>query len=396
MKPVSETGAGIYLSIPFCRQKCTYCNFASDAYPRSLFSPYLRLLETEILCRSELWQKAGIPVREKQTVDTIYLGGGTPGLLDGAQLGRLLEAVRYSFRLDPEPEITLEASPENVMPETAEAWAHCGINRVSLGVQSMVREELRAVGRLHDAETVRQAVAVLRSAGIENLSADLIAGLPHQTAPSWAVSLKKLLELEPAHLSIYMLEVDEDSRLGREILERGSRYRAGAAPSEEEVVAFYYAAVERLRQAGFHHYEISNFARPGRKSRHNLKYWTNVPYFGFGLEAHSYDGERRWANTESLTQYLEALERKELPLAHRKTLAPRERLEERFFLGLRRRQGVSLAEIHSEFGVDSLELYAQPIQEFRQAGWLETDGDWLRLTDRGLLFSNEVFASFLA
>lgn len=387
--------AGVYLSVPFCRQKCTYCNFASDAYSSELLPAYLRLLESEILHRSAIWQSEGIPAWDDAAADTIYLGGGTPGLLGGEQLRSLLGAVRASFRVEAGAEITLEASPENVTPASASGWVACGVNRISMGVQSMASQELRAVGRMHDAETVRRAVVALRSAGIENISADLIAGLPFQTIQSWRVSLDALLELGLTHLSVYMLEVDEDSRLGRELRAGGSRYRAGAVPSEEQVADFYCAAIEILRGAGFDHYEISNFALPGFKSRHNLKYWTDVPYFGFGVEAHSYDGERRWANSDSLATYLDTMERGESPLADCKVLGPQEQLEERLFLGLRRRGGVSLAQLNTEFAVDVARQYERTIRECCEAGWVERDGDRLRLTDGGLLFSNEVFAGFL-
>jgi len=423
--------AGIYLSIPFCRQKCTYCNFASDVHPASLLPRYLDCLAEEITVRIALWEKAGIPASDVP-VDSIYMGGGTPGLLSGEQLGHLLEAVRASFavegqhssapprhpkrrgvfggprlrsRLGSATEITIEASPENVTPESAAAWAECGINRVSLGVQSMVREELRAVARMHDAETVAQAFSSLRAAGIENISADLIAGLPNQTAGSWQASLRGLLGLNPAHLSIYMLEVDEDSRLGRAILEDGARYHAAEVPSEEEITKFYCTAMETLRNAGFEHYEISNFSLPGRRSRHNEKYWLDAPYYGFGVDAHSYDGHRRWATTDSLIRYLEMVERREPPVVELRALGSQEKLEERFFLGLRRREGVSIARLSAEFAAkegvtapsqrELWEKYAKPIREFREAEWLETEGDRLRLTDRGLLVSNEVFAGFL-
>ena len=388
--------AGIYLSVPFCRQKCTYCNFASEAHPSDLLPDYLRLLEEEILHRPALWPAAGIPAWNDAAADTIYVGGGTPGLLDDGQLGSLLKAVRTSFRVVDRAEITVEASPENVTDASASAWAACGVNRISMGVQSMVTQELRAVGRMHDAATVLRAFTSLRDAGIKNISVDLIAGLPFQTAESWRVSLETLLELRPTHISVYMLEVDEDSRLGRELLEGGSRYRAGAVPSEEQVADFYCSAVEILRAAGFEHYEISNFARPGCESRHNLKYWTNAPYFGFGVDAHSYDGERRWANADSLDAYLEKMLRGESPIAECKTLDRQEQLEERLFLGLRQRSGVSLAQLKEEFAVDVSRQYDGPIQEFSDAGWVEQDGDRLRLTDRGVLFSNEVFAGFIA
>ena len=401
--------AGIYISIPFCRQKCTYCNFASDVHPSSLLPRYVESLIQEIASRPELWRKSGIPTCENAPVDSIYLGGGTPGLLTSEQLARVLDAVRASFNVEDEAEITIEASPENITATAAEAWAAIGINRVSLGVQSMVREEIRAVGRMHDAHTVAQAFSNLRAAGIENISADLIAGLPHQTAVSWEASLGALLELGPAHFSIYMLEVDADSRLGSEILGNGDRYHAAAVPSEEQVADFYCRAMERLRAAGYDHYEISNFARPAKASRHNEKYWTHAPYFGFGADAHSYDDERRWANTESVTAYLEMIEKGQSPIVEVKTLCSREKLEERFFLGLRRREGVSVSRLDAEFASSApasrgslgrqdggiTERYAGPIREFCEAGWLKAEGDCLRLTDRGLLFSNEVFQGFL-
>ena len=379
----------LYVHLPWCVRKCPYCDFNSheargeipeNAYIEAL----LRDLEDEL---PRVWGRL---------VRSVFLGGGTPSLFSPDAIERLLAGVRARLALVPDAEITLEASPENVIPASASGWAACGVNRISMGVQSMVPQELRAVGRMHDAETVRRAFATLRNAGIENISADLIAGLPFQTAQSWRGSLEALLELNPAHLSVYMLEVDEDSHLGRELLEGGSRYRAGAVPPEEQVADFYCAAVEILREAGFDHYEISNFARPGFASRHNVKYWTDAPYYGFGVEAHSYDGERRWANTDSLERYLEAMECGESPIADCKVLGPQERLEERLFLGLRQRRGVSLAQLSAEFARDISRQYEGTIQEFCAAGWVERDGDQVRLTDRGLLFSNEVFAGFLA
>jgi len=395
--------AGIYISVPFCRQKCSYCNFASDVQPSALLPRYLDCLCTEMRRRNELWEEAGIPDSEV-SVDTIYMGGGTPGMLDAAQLLTILRDAHAMFHVEHPAEITIEASPENVTAAAAAAWAASGINRVSLGVQSMVPEELRAVGRLHDAPMVARAFSNLRAAGIENLSVDLIAGLPKQTVQSWERSLRALLDLQPAHFSIYMLEVDDDSRLGREILLRGGRYHAEAVPCEEQVVDFYCAATQILRDSGFEHYEISNFALPGKRSRHNQKYWTNAAYFGFGVDAHSYDGERRWANTESVTAYVESIEGGRSPIAEQQALSSREKLEERFFLGLRCREGVSMPDLESEFAgltqnaaehVSIQTAYAGPIREFCEAGWLQAEGDRLRLTDRGVLFSNEVFAGFL-
>jgi len=392
---VSVTGAGIYISVPFCRQKCTYCNFASEVHPFAELPRYLRALETEITRCGELWVQAGLPTWEDVSVDTLYMGGGTPGLLTGQQLESLLGAVRSRFRLGPEPEVALEASPENVTPEKAAEWNSCGINRVSLGVQSMVTKELRAVGRMHDADVVRNALAALRQASIRDVSVDLIAGLPHQTEESWEKGLQAVLDLEPTHLSVYMLEVDEESRLGGELLRGGKRYAAEAAPAEEQVVAFYARAVDRLRGAGYRHYEISNFALQGKESRHNEKYWTNVPYFSFGVDAHSYDGERRWANVDSLSEYLERVEEGRAPIQQWQLLEAGERLEERFFLGLRRRPGVSLPQVAAEFGEAARQRCEERIGPFRDAGWVELDGERVRLTDEGLLFSNEVFAGLM-
>ncbi len=397
------TPAGIYISVPFCRQKCTYCNFASDVHPSSLLPEYAKALIKEIGGRRELWQGAGISVCDDLPIDAIYIGGGTPGMLAPGQLTDLLGAIRAMFHVEPGAEITIEASPENVTAATAAAWAGMGVNRVSLGVQSMIREEIRAVGRIYDAADVEAAFRNLRAAGIRNISADLIAGLPHQTAASWERSIEALLALEPVHVSVYMLEVDDDSRLGHELLREGDRYLARSVPTEGQVADFYCTAMERLRGAGFEHYEISNFARSGKRSRQNLKYWMNVPYFGFGADAHSYDGERRWANVDDTVAYIEKIENGQLPVAENKTLDWREKLEERLFLGLRYRDGVSLSRINDEFapqveqetwreicnGLDEL------FQRFTREGWLETRGDRIRLTDQGVLYSNEVFAGFL-
>ena len=389
------TGAGVYISVPFCRQKCTYCNFASSVHPFSELPRYLQALETEITRHHEFSRQAGVPAGNGVSADTVYLGGGTPSLLSARQLRSLLETVRSTFHLENEPEITLEASPENVTPTAASTWVSCGVNRVSLGVQSMVRRELRAVGRMHDAETVAGAFAALRNAGVQNISVDLIAGLPHQTRESWETTLRSVLALRPAHVSVYMLEVDEDSRLGSELLRAGARYGAAAAPGEEQVVEFYGTACEWFGQFGYQHYEISNFALSGRESRHNDKYWTNAPYLGFGVDAHSYDGQRRWANADSLGEYLQRIDSGRPPIVDCKRLGTAERFEERFFLGLRRRQGVRISQLAREFGPPALQRVEPRIAQFCEAGWMERSKDVLRLSDAGVLFSNEVFAGLL-
>jgi oxygen-independent coproporphyrinogen-3 oxidase len=355
---------GVYVSYPFCAQKCTYCNFASGVFPRGLESHYLTMLRGEIDRHEWAWQP-----------ETVFLGGGTPSALAPDALADLL--TRIPGR--PWLEATLETAPGTVTPEKARAWAEAGIDRVSLGVQSFVEREIARTGRKHTAPTVASEIAMLRRSGIGKINIDLIAGLSGQTAASWSESLDWIARLQPDHVSIYMLEVDEDSRLGREILAGGARYGAADRPSEELTADLYEMAVERLAALGRPRYEISNFAVPGRESRHNLKYWNLEPYAGFGADAHSFDGRLRWQNPESVTDYLGAWQ----PVS-----IARDPLEEHFFVGLRLTQGIR-PEPHE------WRHFREPIERFIEQGLLETDGLTLRLTSRGVMLSNEVFQEFL-
>jgi oxygen-independent coproporphyrinogen-3 oxidase len=268
----------------------------------------------------------------------------------------------------------MEAAPGSITCEKAEAWRRAGINRVSLGVQSFVQRELARTGRKHTAEIVAAEVAVLRSAGVTNFNIDLIAGLPGQTAESWNESLAWVERLEAPHVSVYMLEVDEDSRLGAEVLALGKRYGAGDIPNDDAIAEFYETAVERLAAMGVARYEISNFAKPGYESRHNLKYWLREPYLGFGADAHSFDGEYRWSNVESATEYVKCT-------GHRER-TPADAVGERVFLGLRLDCGIELTDDAN-------------IQRFVREGLLEEAGSRVRLTPRGVLLSNEVFEAFV-
>ena len=356
--------AGVYISYPFCAQKCTYCNFASDVFPRALETRYLQALESEI--RAHAWQ---------WTPETVYLGGGTPANLASESLAALLALIPGH----PWREATLEAAPGSITAEHARAWAAAGINRVSLGVQSFFDAEIRRTGRHHSAATVAADLETLRAAGIRNANIDLIAGLPGQTETSWDESLAWIERLAPEHVSVYMLEIDDDSRLGREILHGGERYGAADVPSEDKTADLYEAAVERLAALGIPRYEISNFARPGFESAHNLKYWNLEPYAGFGADAHSFEGLTRSQNPETVAEYLAAAPRAE-------TQASPD--EERFFVGLRLTRGIR-PEPHQ------WRLYERPIRRFLDAGLLETENGILRLTARGVLLSNEVFQEFL-
>jgi len=363
---------GVYISYPFCAQKCTYCNFASGVFPRELERRYVEAVVSEIAAHGWVWNP-----------ETVYLGGGTPSGMPVADLQRILRAIpnREAWT-----EATIEAAPGGITAELAESWARAGINRVSLGVQSFVRRELARTGRKHTSEIVEREVEVLRAAGIGNINIDLIAGLPGQTQESWAESLAWIERLQPPHVSVYMLEIDEDSRLGSEILLNGKRYGAPEVPGEEQTAGFYETAVARLARLGIERYEISNFAHPGFESRHNLKYWRLEPYAGFGADAHSFDGALRAQNIESAGDYVA---RMESGLPARSGETPADPGEERFFVGLRLSRGIQPQP-------DEWRKFEQPIRRFIGEGLLERDGAHLRLTDRGVLLSNEVFAEFIS
>ncbi len=419
---------GIYISVPFCRTKCSFCNFASDVFSRAVFAKYIDRICAEVAAAPQTPAEMGGEF-ERQ-VDSIYLGGGTPTMLDSADLQRIFAAVRSTFNVAPDCEITVECAPGTLTDALLDVLLRCGVNRVSLGVQSFIDEELRSVGRLHTRDKTLDDIARLRVAGIADLNLDLIAGLPHQTPESWRVSLAETIATGAPHVSVYMLEIDEDSRLGRELIAGGTRYHAHFVPNEELTADLYLEACHTLNAAGVCQYEISNFARAGLESRHNLKYWTRQPYLGFGVDAHSMlpaatgqfvapasrrrallpshkrvagenheGGSRpcaftaddveavRFATPDSLEAYLAGV-----PLT--RTIVYRSAArEEEFFLGLRLTHGVDLRRIGMEYGADDL---GPVLRELVEAELLEHDGDWVRLTERGRLLSNEVFARFLA
>jgi oxygen-independent coproporphyrinogen-3 oxidase len=365
---------GLYISVPFCRTKCSYCNFASDVFSRVVFERYVERVVEDIDHADELaGQLGGV---YESAVDSIFLGGGTPTILDISQLERLFVTISQTFAVTRDAEITVECAPGTLTRAVLEAFQRCGVNRVSLGVQSFVDKEAASVGRQHKRATVLDDIAHLRDCGIENINVDLIAGLPHQTAESWEFSVAEAIAAGVPHISVYMLEVDEDSRLGREILGSGVRYGAADVPADDDIADFYEIAVERLARMGIERYEISNFARPGFESRHNLKYWRREPYLGFGADAHSFDGAMRWQNPESAAEYVAGF-----PTPERVPADPK---AEAFFLGLRLREGVPSGE------------FPEVIDRFEREGLLERSEGRVRLTPRGVLMSNEVFAEFVA
>ena len=346
---------------------------------------------------------AAMSGRFERQVDSIYLGGGTPTILEPADLERMFRALRDKFEVDRHAEITVECAPGTLTPEMLAALLLCGVNRVSLGVQSWVDAEAAAVGRLHTRARVLEDIDLLRSAGIDNINVDLIAGLPHQTAQSWDYSLSETVAAGVPHVSVYMLEVDEDSRLGRELMAGGQKYHAHFVPEDDLSADFYIVAGERLEQAGIAQYEISNFARDGKESRHNLKYWERKPYFGFGVDAHSMlrvasDAGRqdtdavavRFAGADELNPFLQ-----NAPLV-RTAVSREQALEEVFFLGLRLARGVDLEPVALEFGRAAVEEVTGVIEDLVKDGLLAKTENHLRLTMRGRMLSNEVFQRFLA
>ncbi|MGB6385231.1 MAG: radical SAM family heme chaperone HemW [Terriglobales bacterium] len=393
---------GLYISVPFCRTKCSYCNFASDVFSKSAYENYVARIIDDIANSRRKAAELGCTLED--TADSIYLGGGTPSILDGSQLLRIFAAVRDHFVITPDAEITVECAPGTLTSAVIETLLRCGVNRVSLGVQSFVDQEAQSVGRLHKRATVLEEIGRLREVGIANINIDLIAGLPHQTAESWAYSVSETIATGVPHVSVYMLEVDNDSRLGRELIAGGARYHAHFVPDEDATADFYERACELLACAGIAQYEISNFARVGSGSRnnqslHNSKYWTRQPYIGFGVDAHSmlvsnhYEDEWqqavRFATPDSLDAYMNRAPYAVTPISE---LAA---IEESFFLGLRLNRGVDIEGLRQESHPEMIAVWESAIEQCMQEGLLEQEARTVRLTARGRLLSNEVFARFL-
>jgi len=384
---------GIYIQVPFCQTKCTYCNFHTGVVSPARFAAYVSAVQIEIREYLQRFATAGATVPRSlaaATVDTVYFGGGTPSLLDPARLSAILETIRGTFS-SAFSEVTLEADPETVDQPKAEAWAAAGINRISCGVQSFSDVELKAAGRMHRRADVYRAVPILRAAGVASISFDLIAGLPHQTPDTWQNSLDELIQLGPEHVSIYLLEVDEESRLGSELLRGGTKYSASAVPTDEQMAEFYDLARAQLSHAGYQQYEISNFAKPGFASQHNRKYWRREPYLGFGAGAHSFSGTQRWANAHDAAAYVQAIASGKVPLEQLEDISAGQALEEELFLGLRQLEGIDLARLERAYGT-SLE---SRFTRLHQAGLVERYGSVVRLAPARLSISNEAFVELM-
>jgi len=359
---------------------------------------YVERLAADIAGFSDFAGSQGADILE--AADSIYLGGGTPSLLQPVQLKKLFFILHDHFALAPDSEVTVECAPGTLTSDIVDALIACGVNRVSLGVQSFIDREAASVARLHTRDKTLHDIERLRAAGIGNINVDLIAGLPHQTEESWNASLDQAVATGVPHVSVYMLEVDEDSRLGRELIAGGTRYHAHFVPDDDATAGFYETARARLEAAGIRQYEISNFAREGFESRHNFKYWTRQPYFGFGVDAHSMlpaspvsrakgVESLRFSTTDSFDQFFVSSELNTAPV----TVA--QALEESFFLGLRLNSGINLDQLGRAFGSE-VEKFAPVVDELVAEGLLNRALQTLRLTPRGRLLSNEVFEKFIA
>ena len=381
--------AGIYIHIPFCRSRCSYCDFATGMYESELAARYVHAVVSEIAA----WRE----VEEPSDVDTIYLGGGTPSLLTPAQIEQILTAVRSRFKVVEGAEVTMEMNPGDggssvaSKREKLREFRRCGINRASFGAQTFDNRELKQLGRTHSSSDIYSTFNHLREAGFENINFDLIAGLPGQTLAGWRRNLNEALNLRPAHLSLYLLDVHEGTPLAEQI-KRGMR----PVPDDDLAAEMYRLMIDEVSAAGYEHYEISNFCLPGFESRHNTKYWTGEPYYGFGCSAHSYDGERkRWSNERDAAKYVQLIEKEQSPLVERTGLSGEQARAESIFLGLRLMRGFNLQNYLRRFGNDLRDEYEVELVRLRDAGLIEVDENLIRLTTRGALLSNEVMTTFL-
>jgi oxygen-independent coproporphyrinogen III oxidase len=375
--------AGVYVHIPFCRSRCSYCDFATGLHQVDLAARYVDAVISEI--------QRSTTTSEPIHIDTIYFGGGTPSLLTPEQLEGILGAITRGFDVSADAEITMEMNPGALALETLDSFRALGVNRASFGAQTFDDRELARLGRSHNTADTLNTFKDLRTAGFDNISFDLIAGLPGQSLERWQQNVQQALSLRPEHLSFYLLEVHAGTPLAEHI-------RRGIQPKPDEDLAsvMYSFMLERAVAGGYEHYEISNLSLRGLASRHNTKYWTGDAYFGFGCSAHSYDGKnRRWSNDRDINRYLQTIENGTTPVVEEQLLTLQDIRSEAVFLGLRMMRGIDTKRYQDMFGVDLQAEHKGDLARFLEAGLLEIDGDLLRLTRAGALMSNEVFAAFV-
>jgi len=377
---------GLYIHVPFCSAICNYCNFNRGLFEAGLKARYVEALLAEI----ERAGAAGRAGHVERAADTIYFGGGTPSLLEPDEIARIIDACASSFDVAADREVTLEANPETVTEAKLAAFKAAGVNRLSFGVQSLNDVELRRLTRLHSAARARDAVAEARGAGFDNVSLDLMMWLPEQTPAEWLETVDGAIALAPDHLSLYLLEVYPNAPLKEDM----ARAKWSQAP-DEDAAAMYVTAMERLEAAGLQQYEISNVARRSRQSRHNLKYWTDGEWLGFGCGAHSTRDGVRWKNVSSTEEYIDRVGRQASPALDAHRLSPDERLGDALFTGLRLVDGIDLTGIDIRYGVDVWARFGADLQPFVDEGYLRHDGSRLRLTREGMLIAHEVMTVFV-
>ena len=380
--------AGVYLHIPFCKSRCSYCDFATDVYRSSdAVERYVDALCNEIETFATQVGTNSVSGWPNESIETIYFGGGTPSLLNPAQVEAILKTVRNTFAVDASSEITMEMNPATVTRESLEKYRDLGVNRASFGVQTFDDTELKRLARGHNAQDARDTFRMLRDAGFENISFDLIAGLPRQTLDDWERNLDEALAMQPEHLSLYLLEIHESTPLAEQI-----KSERQPLPDEELAAEMYKLMLAKVAAAGYRQYEISNFARPGFESRHNSKYWTLDPVYGFGVSAHSFSGVERYANGRDTNSYVRKMEMGDSVEVMREEI---EAASEFIFLGLRLNRGVDVAEFRERFGFDLIDKYSSEIESLNDVGLITVGDGRLHLTKKGMLFSNEVFAAFV-
>ncbi|HMD83490.1 MAG TPA: radical SAM family heme chaperone HemW [Terriglobia bacterium] len=387
---------GVYIQVPFCASKCSFCNFSSRVERRSIFDHYTRNLQRELEGWQDFSAAYGVPPDVvSHPVDSIYIGGGTPTLLGEERLDIVVRGLQDHLRWSEEIEFTLETTPGSADSSLLRALRGLGVNRLSIGAQTFNDRELRAVGRLHSADDSSALVHEARHAGFQNISLDLIAGLPYQTEESFRRSLEATVKLRPEHVSLYLFEVDEKSRLGREVVHGGNRYHAAAVSGDDFLADAYESGCAFLASEGYSQYEISNFALPGFESRHNRKYWQLAPYLGLGAGAHSFDGVRRWSNQIDAQRYLAKLDAGQPPIDEFRILTVEEQVEEFFFLGLRQVEGVDLKFARERWGASDLKRWEEKIADLTREGWVVRQGERVRLARHAYLISNEIFQEFV-
>lgn len=393
MRNLKQKEIGIYVHIPFCKRKCNYCDFCSYENKENFISEYIQYLLQEIQEVGKENQKdAESNLDDLFLIKTIYIGGGTPSFIDSGYIVQILENIKQCYKIEPQAEITIEVNPGTVTMEKLEDYKKAGINRLSIGLQSTNEHLLQTIGRIHTYYDFLDTYRFARQVGFQNINVDLMIGLPDQTLLEVEDSLEEIISLEPEHISVYSLIVEENTKLQKQI-ENGTL----KLPAEELERKMYWKVKEKLEQNGYVHYEISNFAKEGYESKHNMDCWNQKEYIGFGVAAHSYTNNVRYSNIESIEEYIHNFNigKQEDNFVFHEKQTPSAKQKEYMLLGLRKIQGVSIQEFKNKFIENPIYLYHQELEKLVKEDLLEIDGDWIRLTNKGLDLANLVWEEFV-